>query len=376
LNARFAAEGDHHEVELRVEDAGGRPLTGLRLRLAWPEDGGVDATWTDTWVLDTPTGARWKPDAAASGSIAAMTGLDDAYPADDTQTLTSPSVTVPIGMMRLLSYQRWLTVEDGLYDHAQIYLIHADGAARPLWANPATDGGTTPLLDTGWFTHDIDLGASLSGEESVSFAWSLSSDPGLEYGGWAIDDVSVVELADVPGHYRVDDLRAEKVDGVRTISWSVPWIRPLSGARLVRKVGGWPTGADDGELLESVTDPVWGEVHSVADPLETPGETVYYAVFTSGGPDDWYTDIVEGENGLVLDGMGDLIPHADTGEPPDSAETGGPDTGTPGEGEGEGETGGGKPGGCACASAPVGREGLLALASLLALVGIRRRPRR
>lgn len=348
------------------------------------------STWTNTWVFGTPGGGTWKPDAAWSGSVAAMTGLVDDYPASNYQSLVSPDVTVPDGLMRLLSYRRWLTVEDGYYDQALLWALTSETFGEPLWANPRTDGGVTAFLDTDWTNHDASLEGVLDGEGTLSFGWSIQSDGGLEFGGWALDDVCVVTLADVPGHYRVDDLVGQRVGTAVNLSWSVPWITPIAQAVLVKKEGSWPTGPTDGVVLGTVDDPVWGEVHTAADTVPLDSAAVYYAVFVAGeSEEDWYSEVVLGENGYTLGGTmpDDLIrpvedeevDTGETGETGELEETGDPaasgDTGDPTEAPGAGEeTGSPKPDGCACATTEPGSgRGWALLVGLVGALGLRRR---
>ncbi len=344
---------------------------------------GSSGSWTDTWAFGEPTGASWKPDAAYSGSVAVLTGLEDEYPSSNLQTLSSPDVTIPDGLMRLLSYRRWLTVEDGYYDQAIVWARTSDTYAEPLWSNPRTDAGTTAFLDTGWTLHDESIDDLLDGEGTLSFGWSIQSDAGLEFGGWAIDDVCVVTLNDVPGHYRADDLSATLRGGLATVSFSVPWITPLTEMALVRKVGGLPTSPSDGELLLTVLAPVWGEVETVEDSPDDGLLPTCYAVFSVGETaEDLYTEVVEGENGACVggrDGTGVDAGGVSDGPLVGGEETGNDDTGLPtgeGEGEGEGEEGEDpepKPDGCACASEPAPARSLPLAAGLLALLGLRRR---
>ena len=334
--------------------------------LPWMPDGG--GAWTSTFVFDAPAGGAFKPDAAWSGSVAALTGVSGEYLPSNVEYLQSPTVSVTsAGLMRLLSYQRMLTVEDAFYDQANLALVTGSGHDTPLWSNPRTEAGVTAFLDADWTTHDVSLERVLESSTELSFAWTLQSDGGLEFGGWAIDDVCVVELDDLEGHYRVRDLVAEPAGATVHLSWSVPWVRPMVAAALVAKQGGWPETVSDGEVLDTVTDPQWGEVRTATHRRGVAGESWYYAVFTEGelrGLDLWYQDVVEGENGAVVSFEIADAPERDTSAPDDTG---------PGEGEGEGE-GEVKPGGCGCSADPASSGGsALAVAGLLGAAVIRRR---
>jgi MYXO-CTERM domain-containing protein len=67
--------------------------------------------------------------------------------------------------------------------------------------------------------------------------------------------VCVVTLADVPGHYRVRDLVATDAAEDVAITWSQPWMAPLSATVLVRSADGYPTGPVDTAEPEDTAPP-------------------------------------------------------------------------------------------------------------------------
>jgi MYXO-CTERM domain-containing protein len=291
---------------------------------------GVQGTGTvDEWVAGTPTGTGvWDPDVPIDGTTHAATVLDGDYAPNNAEYLTSPLIDASVhGPMLLLTYQRWLTVEDGRYDHAELHT-----ADRLVWANSATASGNTHHLDVGWTSQEIPLADLLDGTGSVRLTWSLSSDQGLEYGGWAIDAVCLADLADVSRHYRVTDLEASDDADVVAVSWTQPWMKPLAATVLVRKAGGWPTGPEDGLIVDVDFFPTPGEARSVVDPDASAGETFYYALFAAGtDARNWYTAVVDGENADMggvpapPDDTGDTADTDDTDLPGDTArDTGGP----------------------------------------------------
>ena len=272
---------------------------------AWTHDVGlpwiVDPPdiWVDQWAFGAPSGATWKPDAPTSGAVLVATGLDDEYTPDNQQYLMTPPLDLSgAGQMRLLSYQRWLTVEDGLYDQAEILAWRSETTpSETFWNNPSTEAGSTSFTDADWTLHDLALDDWLAAGDSrgVRFLWTLRSDHGLEFGGWALDDVCVVELDDRAGHYRADDLRATDANDAVTVTWSVPWVQPILGMRLVRTLGGLPLGPDDGEVVLEEPAVDWGDRHTWLDYDTAPGEVWGYAVYFQGA-DGWFTDTVSGEN--------------------------------------------------------------------------------
>ena len=212
--------------------------------------------------------------------------------------------------MRLLSYRRWLTVEDGTYDQAHLWAND-----QLMWRNPATRSADQHTLDQRWTLHEVDL-LSLDDPTQLQFHWTLASDGGLEFGGWALDDVCIVQLADLEGHYRVRDLVATDDQESVQISWTQPWIDPLFATALVRKIGGVPESLADGVVVDLDVSPQYGESIEVTDSTALPGQQYYYAVFTATGPGQWVLQSVEGQNWDT--GSTPAIPGDPSGEPPSS----------------------------------------------------------
>jgi cysteine-rich repeat protein len=147
------------------------------------------------WEWGAPVAAGNDPPQAFSaahvlGNHLAGSGL---YSANSTNRVTTPVIDVTGYSGIRLQYRRWLTVEDGFYDRATIY---ANGAA--IWQNLNSDHGlasSTHHTDREWRFHDLDLSAAAS-SGTVQIAYEIETDPGLEFGGWTIDDFCIV--ASVP----------------------------------------------------------------------------------------------------------------------------------------------------------------------------------
>ncbi|HET6584669.1 MAG TPA: hypothetical protein VFG69_14520 [Nannocystaceae bacterium] len=95
-----------------------------------------------------------------------------------------------------LQYRRWLTVEDGFFDQAAITVDDS-----PVWNNFTSqdmDYATMHHIDREWRFHDVDITAqALDGQITLGF--SLTSDGGLELGGWTIDDLCIVGVQSTAG---------------------------------------------------------------------------------------------------------------------------------------------------------------------------------
>jgi len=65
---------------------------------------------------------------------------------------------------------------------------------KQAWLNYSQnmgDSSSAQHLDREWRFHDVPL-SGLEAGHTLDIAWDLTSDEGLEFGGWAIDDVCVV----------------------------------------------------------------------------------------------------------------------------------------------------------------------------------------
>ena len=330
----------------------------------WEPD--TTGAFLDEWVYGTPSGGSFVPDGPYEGSAVATTGLDALYSPNNLQYLRSPAVTATDpGPMFMISMRRWLTVEDGIYDRAELYAND-----QRIWANPSTKGGSDHTLDSGWTLVEISAAELLDDAGQLQLTWTLASDPGLEFGGWALDQVCLVQLADVPGHYQVDDLVAsDDQEGTITVRWTQPWITPLGGTVLVRSLGGWPESADDGVIVHQDLGPVPGEAVEIVDGEVLPDQTYHYALFAAGGDLVFYSELVEGEN--ADQGIAPSEPPVDTAPPEDTGPDDPPDDTQPPCDDPEECEVCEQPETCGCSSRP-GRGALTWLLVLPALVRRRR----
>jgi hypothetical protein len=162
-------------------------------------EGPGDAGWThaqlatqDDWQRGAPQGKAGDPAAAAQGSAVwgndlGGSGFNGEYQPSVNNYLESPAINCSGKSALHLRYQRWLTVEDGLYDQATIKLN-----GTTVWSNPATAGGTSSTIDSAWTLQDVNISALADGNPSVKLRFQLQSDGGLQFGGWNIDDLKLV----------------------------------------------------------------------------------------------------------------------------------------------------------------------------------------
>ncbi|MCA9265251.1 MAG: hypothetical protein KDA60_15430 [Planctomycetales bacterium] len=116
-------------------------------------------------------------------------GFDRYYEPKTVSFLTSPLINVGNYSDVRLQYFRWLNVEDGFYDDAR---IKANG--RTVWENNNSDNGSSSAIhhrDAQWTFHDVPISPQLRGPQ-FNLQFELSTDPGLELGGWTIDSLCIV----------------------------------------------------------------------------------------------------------------------------------------------------------------------------------------
>ena len=156
---------------------------------------GADAG-TDEWEPGFPMGLAGDPEAAAAGTRAFGIDLagDGEYERNSSLWARTPVIDVTGREGVRLQYQRWLNVEDGFFDQGTIVV---DGT--PRWTNLNSNQGNSSTVahtDREWRFHDVDL-AEDAADGSVQVEFRLDTDPGLQFGGWTLDDVCIV--ARLPG---------------------------------------------------------------------------------------------------------------------------------------------------------------------------------
>jgi len=157
---------------------------------------GVLGDASDDWQWGEPLAppAAGDPPAAFSGANLVGTDLggdelDGLYQPNVHTFVQSPVLDVGNFSDVRLHYWRWLTVEDGFFDHASILAND-----RLAWTNFDSDQGnqsSTHSLDREWRFQDVPVGDFIEGGK-LQVKFDIESDGGLQFGGWNIDDFCVV----------------------------------------------------------------------------------------------------------------------------------------------------------------------------------------
>jgi len=141
------------------------------------------------WVWGVPSSGSTDPHAAFSSSHVLSQVLDGDYDPQSSSYVQMPSIDIGPWSDVHLQYRRWLAVEDSHYDQARVTV-----GGVPAWINYTEDRGTASAaqhLDREWRFQDIVVSGFQPGH-TLDIRWDLTSDEGLQFGGWAIDDVCVV----------------------------------------------------------------------------------------------------------------------------------------------------------------------------------------
>jgi len=293
---------------------------------AMQADGATQEEWITTWQTGAPGGQNFQPATAPQGTQVLGTNLegDGWYAPSNAELARTPFIDLAEAntYLTLLTMQRHLTIEDGIYDRASIVAYDGVDTYERLWVNPAAEG-KGHLLDADWRTFDLDLRDRST--DLLSFGWTLASDRGLEFGGWTLDEVCVVTLDDIPAHYRVRDLVATDDAEQVGITWTNPYMQPMSATAVVRNEAGIPSSLQDGAIIDLDLTPEPGAAREVVDTTLLEGETAGYAVFVWQTDELLFEDVVEGENG-DLGGVPepepvDSSPPEDTAPPEEQPET-------------------------------------------------------
>ena len=155
---------------------------------------GIYTGITQDWQIGAPngktgtsSGVAWTDPSAASAN-GSIYGTDlgagtanGAYLNSRSYWLRSPAINCSGRTGCFLRFRRWLTVEEGIYDQATIWVN-----GTQIWANPL-NGNT---IDTAWSTVEYAIPMA-DNNAAVTVEFRITTDAGLALGGWNIDDVEL-----------------------------------------------------------------------------------------------------------------------------------------------------------------------------------------
>jgi len=154
-----------------------------------------DPGWTTEgmWAFGQPTGQGGEhgypdPTSGFTGNNVYGYNLNGDYPNNSpAHSLTSGAIDCSDAENVMLSYRRWLGVEQNLYDHATVEISTDGSTFTKVWENPDSE-----QADDAWMLHEIDIADIADGQPTVYLRWVMgSTDQGWQYCGWNIDDITL-----------------------------------------------------------------------------------------------------------------------------------------------------------------------------------------
>jgi hypothetical protein len=152
-----------------------------------------DGGWThgflsgpDDWKHGVPAGLAGDPGHAYEGQRVWGNDLtaDGSYAHNAYNRLVSPTVDCSQAGNVTLSFRRWLTVDEGWLDRAEV-LVNG----QLVWRSPSA----VPLIDTEWVPVTYDITALAAGNPAVQVEFRLRTNDVLAFGGWNLDAFELSE---------------------------------------------------------------------------------------------------------------------------------------------------------------------------------------
>ncbi|MEW6251856.1 MAG: hypothetical protein AB1716_14515 [Planctomycetota bacterium] len=162
---------------------------GITPQYTWDLNANPGWSIQGQWAWGQPLGQAGDPNAGHTGGNVYGYNLAGAYPNNMPEYHLT---TTPIDCSNLTStrlrFWRWLGVEEGRYDHAYVRISTNGTNWTNLWENPYSGH----VVDTSWVRQDFDISAIADRQPTVYVRWTMgTSDQGLTFCGWNIDDIEI-----------------------------------------------------------------------------------------------------------------------------------------------------------------------------------------
>ena len=172
------------------------------LQYSWNMD--VNPGWSAElmWGWGQPTGGggdEWgepDPTSGYTGTNVYGYNLYGDYQNDlPEKNLTSSAIDCSGLSQITLKFRRWMSVEEGLWDHAYIRVSNDGSAWTTVWENPED----AEIAEISWSLQVLDISGIADGQPTVYLRWTMGpTDDMYQYCGWNIDDVEIWAVSDVP----------------------------------------------------------------------------------------------------------------------------------------------------------------------------------
>lgn len=138
------------------------------------------------------------PDGAVTGVNVIAYALAGDYPPDmpSPDSLTTPAIDCSDVSGTVLRFWRWLSIDSGLSDQAEVSVSNDGVSWTPVWTNPLS---VEPLKDRQWRLREYDISKVADHQATVYIRWSIGpTDDLYEADGWNLDDIVVSGFRDGP----------------------------------------------------------------------------------------------------------------------------------------------------------------------------------
>jgi len=162
------------------------------LQYEWNMNTNPGWTTQGLWAWGQPTGGGGQyggpdPTSGATGSNVYGYNLSGDYQNNlAEQHLTTGAIDCSNLAEVSVQFQRWLGVEQPLYDHAYFRVSTNGSTWTTLWEN----GGQ--VADTSWSNQSFDISSIADGQSTVYLRWTMgTTDTSWQFCGWNVDDVQI-----------------------------------------------------------------------------------------------------------------------------------------------------------------------------------------
>ncbi len=159
--------------------------------ISFPMDNDPDWVTEGGWAFGQPLGGgshNMDPTAGHTGTNVYGYNLAGDYSNNMSQHwLTTTALDCSMQENVVLRFQRWLGVEDYIFDHAEIQASTDGSNWNTVWSH-----ADYALSDASWQEQSYDISAIADGQPTVYIRWGMGpTDGSVTYPGWNIDDVSL-----------------------------------------------------------------------------------------------------------------------------------------------------------------------------------------
>ncbi len=191
-------------------------MGGVLPMLSFPLD--TDPNWATEglWEFGVSQGVGFDPPFAHTGDFIYGYNLAGNYEdnIDPPNYLTTNALDLTLAINTELRFQRWLGVEQSLFDHATIEISRNGTDWSTVWENDVIN-----INDLEWSLQTYDISTVADDQPTVYLRWGMGpTDSSATFSGWHLDDVAIYgEILGGPGDLDGDgDMDGDDIAVFRT----------------------------------------------------------------------------------------------------------------------------------------------------------------